>query len=539
MHEVTMAMQPDLIRFIDETIEQVAPLEKAYALAEWEAAVSGTAEANRRTQEAQAALLRFWADSDRHAMAVRYDSRSESQEPITARQLRLIYLESAKAQQDEETIERLTELEARVRDHYYNFRGRMDGTERSDNELDAILADSHDPAEVKAAWEASKQVGLEAAGYIRQLAHVRNAAARAQGFRDHFQKALSLDEIDEDMLIRLFKELEAASEEPYAALKAELDRRRASLFGIQPEDLRPWHFGDPFFQRVPKTGMIDMDAIYSDKDPTALATATYDGLGIEVRDILARSDLYPRPGKNQHAFCIDIDRQGDVRTVNNLQPNLRWNATLHHELGHAAYYIYIEPNLTWLLRAPSHTLTTEAVAQLMGRLVQDRQWLIQIAEVPHSEAEAVAQAAAEHARAQNLIFIRWCMVMTMFERALYANPDADLDHLWWELVERYQHVHRPDGRHAPDWAAKYHMALAPVYYHNYALGLLVTAQFDWQIRNVAGGFVGRVAAGDWLKKQVFQQGARQAWTEHIVSATGEPLNPSYFVNASAGAPAST
>ncbi len=532
-------MHPDPIQFIDETVNQVAPLEKAYTLAEWEAAVSGTAEANRRTQGAQAALLRFWADPDRHTRAAQYDGRSVSQDPITARQLRLIYQESAKAQQDEETIERLTELEAQLRNHYYNFRGQMEGTERSDNELDAILADSHDPAEVKAAWEASKQVGLEAAGLIRQLAHVRNAAARAQGFRDHFQKALQLDEIDEDMLIRLFKELEAASEGPYATLKAELDRERASVFGIQSEDLRPWHFGDPFFQRVPKTGMIDMDAIYSDRDPTALATATYDGLGIEVRGILARSDLYPRPGKNQHAFCIDIDRRGDVRTLNNLLPNLRWNATLHHELGHAAYYLYIEPELPWLLRAPSHTLTTEAIAQLMGRLVQDHQWLIQIAELPVSEAEMIAQAAAEHVRAQNLIFIRWCMVMTTFERALYANPDVDLDNLWWELVERYQHVRRPDERHAPDWAAKYHLALAPVYYHNYALGLLVTAQFDWHIRHEAGGFVGRVAAGDWLKKQVFQPGARHAWTEHIVAATGEPLNPSYFVSASAGAAGST
>jgi peptidyl-dipeptidase A len=536
--EVSMAMHPDPGRFIEETVDRVAPLEKAYNLAEWDAAVSGSGVANERVQEAQAALLRFWADPDRHAMAVEYDGRSEPQVATTARQVHLIYQESAKAQQDEQTIERLTELEALLRNHYYNFRGQMDGEAKSDNELDSILADSHDPAEVKAAWEASKQVGVEAAGLIRQLAHVRNAAARAQGFRDHFQKALRLDEIDEDMLLRVFKELEAASEGPYAALKNELDRRRASLFGIQPDDLRPWHFGDPFFQRVPKTGTIDMDALFTDKDPTALATTTYDGLGIEVRDILARSDLYPRPGKNQHAFCIDIDRSGDVRTLNNLLPNLRWNATLHHELGHAAYDIHIDPDLPWLLRAPSHTLTTEAVAQLMGGLVQDRQWLTQVAEVPASEAESVAEAAAEHVRAQNLIFIRWCMVMTTFERALYADPDADLDSLWWELVERYQHVHRPDGRHAPDWAAKYHLALAPVYYHNYALGLLVTAQFNWHIRRSAGGFVGKIAAGDWLKKQVFEPGASQVWTDHVIAATGEALNPSYFVSASAGAPGS-
>ncbi|HLC05130.1 MAG TPA: M2 family metallopeptidase [Anaerolineales bacterium] len=531
-------MQPDPIQFINATVEQVAPLEKAYALAEWESAISGTPKASRRTQEAQAAMLRFWASPDRHALAKRFDAQSRSYDPVTARQIHLILLESAKAQQDEQTIQSLTELEARVRDLYYNFRGKLDGAELSDNELDAILADSHDPVQVKAAWEASKQVGHEVAGFIRELARVRNAAARAQGFRDHFEKALKLDEVDEDMLTRIFKELQAAGEGPYTELKAEIDRQRASLFGIRLEDLRPWHYGDPFFQRVPKTGIIDLDAIYAGKDPTALAKATYDGLGMDVREILARSDLYPRPGKNQHAFCIDIDRQGDVRTLNNLVQNLRWNGTLHHELGHAVYYMYVDPELPWLLRAPSHTLTTEGIAQLMGRLVQDREWLIQIAEVPASEAEVIARAAAEHVRAENLIFIRWCMVMTYFERAMYANPDADLDNLWWELVERYQHIRRPDGRQAPDWAAKYHLALAPVYYHNYALGLLVTAQFEAHLRRATGGFVGRVAAGDWLKEQVFRPGARQIWTEHLAAATGEPVNPNYFVEASTGTPAS-
>jgi peptidyl-dipeptidase A len=535
--EVHVAKQSDVAQFIDETVAQVAPLEKAYTLADWEAAVSGDPEANQRTRETQAALLRFWADTDRYAQASRFDRSGESLEPVAARQVRLILLAAGKAQQDDKTIQRLTELEARLRDHYYNFRGRIEGAEKNDNELDAILANSHDSGEVKAAWEASKQVGRQAAGLIRQLAHVRNAAARTQGYRDHFQRTLVLDEIDEGMLTRLFSELETSSEAPYAALKAEIDRKRASTFGLRPEDLRPWHYGDPFFQRAPKTGMLDMDAIYADKDLKALALATYDGLGIDVRDILARSDLYPRAGKNQHAFCIDIDRRGDVRTLNNLVPNLRWAETLHHELGHAAYYIYIDPELPWLLRTPSHTLTTEAIAQLMGRLVQDRQWLTQIAEVPPAEAESVAQAAAEHMRAESLIFIRWCMVMTNFERGLYADPDRDLDSFWWDLVERYQHVHRPEGRRSPDWAAKYHLALAPVYYYNYALGLLVTAQFDSHLRREVGGFVGKTAAGNWLKERVFRPGASRVWTEHIAAATGEGLTPDYFVRAStAGAP---
>src|SRR5437764_1292571 len=78
--------------------------------------------------------------------------------------------------------------------------------------------------------------------------------------------------------------------------------------------------------------------------------------------------------------------------------------------------------------------------------------------------DAAAPALADTRRAGLLVFARWVLVMTTFERALYADPDADLDSLWWDLVERHQRIHRPDGRAAPDWAAKIHLAAAPVYY---------------------------------------------------------------------------
>jgi peptidyl-dipeptidase A len=79
--------------------------------------------------------------------------------------------------------------------------------------------------------------------------------------------------------------------------------------------------------------------------------------------------------------------------------------------------------------------------------------------------------------------------MYRFEKALYEDPDReDLNALWWDLVERIQLIRRPPGRDKPDWAAKLHVALAPVYYHNYILGSLTAAQLrDHLEKNVAGG----------------------------------------------------
>ncbi len=521
-------MSNEVQRFIDETTEKVRPLEKAYYLAEWESAVNGTPEALDRTQQMQAAYMRFWSDVERYQAARRYDQEGSS-DPLIARQVKLIYLTAGQNQQEAATIDRLTGLESEVRGLYTNFRGKVDGRELSDNEMDDVLAKSADSDEVRQVWEASKQVGEQVAPQIRELARVRNEAARRQGFRDHFQRSLTLSEIDEGQLLSLFDSLDAQSKEPFQRLMESIRAQRARHFRIQASELHPWHFGDRYFMRTPPMGEVDFDSLFADKDPVELATRTYDGLGMDVRDVLARSDLYPRPGKNQHAFMAHIDRAGDIRTLNNLERNLHWNSTLHHELGHAVYEKFLDPELPWLLRAPAHILTTEAIAILMGGLTVNQEWLSMVLGVPASKAEAMAAAALDRRHAEDLIFTRWCLVMTNFERRMYGDPEADLDTIWWDLVEKYQNLRRPDGRRAPDWAAKYHVALASVYYQNYELGHLVSAQLMDRIKREAGGFVGRKAAGDWLKGRFFHSGARQDWAAHVASATGEPLNPRYFV----------
>jgi len=521
-------MSNEIQRFIDDTVEHVRPLEKAYYLAEWESAVNGTPEALDRTQQAQAAYMRFWSDPERFQAAHRYDQQGSS-DPLDARQIKLIHLTAGQNQQDAATIDRLTALESEVRGLYTNFRGKVDGRELNDNAMDHILAKSADSDEVRRVWEASKQVGQQVAPHIRELAQVRNEAARRQGFRDHFQRSLTLSEIDEALLLSLFDSLDAQSKKPFQRLMESIGGQRGRHFGTKASELHPWHFGDRFFQKPPPMGEIDFDSLFADKDPVELATRTYDGLGMEVRDVLARSDLYARPGKNQHAFMAHIDRAGDIRTLNNLERNLQWNSTLHHELGHAVYEKYLDQELPWLLSAPAHILTTEAIAILMGALTVHEEWLKSVLGVPASKAEAVAAAAGDRRRAQDLIFTRWCLVMTNFERRLYGDPEADLDTIWWDLVEKYQSLRRPEGRRAPDWAAKYHVALAPVYYQNYELGYLVSAQLMDRITREAGGFVDRKAAGDWLKQRFFSPGARRDWAAHVASTTGEPLSPRYFI----------
>jgi peptidyl-dipeptidase A len=523
-------MSDSLQAFIQETERLYKPISIARAQASWESATTGTPKAGEKEKAAQAALMRFWADPDRFEKAESFYKENVSKNPLETRQIKLIYLAATEGQQDDETIDEITRLERDIRQSIYNFRAEINGKTLNNNELAKILSKSDSSEDVQAAWKASKSLGPSVADDIRELAKIRNQVAQKQGFRDFFERSLLLDEIEEDHLMSLFSELEQATSGPYEELKAEIDTARAAHFGIKEEQLEPWHYGDPFFQSSPTIHELDMDNYFADKNPTVLSTITYDRIGLEVRDILERSDLYPRPGKDQHAFCIDIDREGDIRTLNNLEPNLRWNTTLLHELGHAIYDKYIDPDLPWFLRTPPHSLSTEAVAILMGSLVNNRIWLTEILKVPDAEADQISHIAHARERANRLIFTRWCLVMTHFERAFYADPDGDLDRVWWDLVERYQFLRKPEGHDTPDWATKYHIALFPVYYQNYELGHLVTCQLESHLLQDVGGLVGNNAAGQWLVERVLKPGASYDWAEHVEKATGEPLNTRYFVD---------
>jgi len=80
-------------------------------------------------------------------------------------------------------------------------------------------------------------------------------------------------------------------------------------------------------------------------------------------------------------------------------------------------------------------------------------------------------------RLQQIVFSRWAQVMYRFEKSMYENPDQDLNKLWWDTVEKYQMITKPEGRNMPDWASKIHIALYPCYYHNYLLGEMLASQF--------------------------------------------------------------
>jgi peptidyl-dipeptidase A len=526
-------------RFVAAHEAKVRPLDIASGIAWWNANITGKDEDFKKKEEAQNKIDEALSDrkafSELKALKEAKD-KGEIDDKITARCIDVLYLMYLEKQVDPELLKKITAKANAVEQKFNVYRAKVDGKEMADSEVRKVLKSSEDSYRRKTVWEASKGVGAEVAAELKELVKLRNEMARQLGFKNFHALYLHLNEQDGPELIKLFDDLDELTRAPFAAAKKDIDERLAKRYGVKVGDLMPWHYHDPFFQESPAVYEANLDAPYAKADLLKLCRDFYDGIGLPIDSVIARSDLYEKKGKSPHAFCTDIDREGDVRVLANIVNNEYWMGTMLHELGHSVYSSKnIPKELPYILRSEAHILTTEGVAMQFERFSKSRAWLGKMG-VTVEDPKAFDEAARKVQRNQLLIFSRWCQVMLRFEKGMYEDPDQDLSKLWWGLVEKYQMLKKPEGRTAPDYASKIHIVSAPVYYHNYMMGQLFASQVHHAIaREVYKGadpsaviYVGDKKVGDFMKEKVFAPGRSLTWKELTKFATGSELSPKSF-----------
>jgi peptidyl-dipeptidase A len=520
--------------FIRTHEERVRPLEKRSALAWWAANITGKDEDFKKKEEAQNQLDAALAETEPFTKLKHIRAR-KPQDKLLARQIEVLYLQYLEKQVDKELLRQMTAKANAVEQAFNVFRAPVRGKQLTDSEVRKVLKKDRDSGYRREVWEASKKVGANVEADLKELAKLRNQAAKQLGFGDFHKMMLHLAEQDQAKVLALFDELDQLTREPFRQAKAEIDAALAKQYGLTADQLMPWHYHDPFFQEPPAVYETDLDKTYSKADILRLCRDFYAGVGLPIDDVLARSDLYEKSGKSPHAFCTDIDREGDVRVLGNIVPNEYWMATMLHELGHAVYSSKnIPATIPYVLRGEAHILTTEGVAMQFEKFSKSARWL-QSMGVTVEDPAAFEATGAKMLRNQLLIFSRWCQVMLRFEASLYANPDQDLNKLWWDLVEKYQLLKQPEGRNAPDYGSKIHVCSAPAYYHNYMMGQLFASQVHHALcRDVLNSppgeasYVGKPEVGRWMKDKVFAPGRTMPWNELTKYATGEVLNAKAF-----------
>ena len=528
-------MEKELRSFIEVYEEKVVPLYTEAALAYFTAAVSGKEEDYLKYQELSIDISKIHADKEAFAQLKRIKESALVQDSLLLRQMEVLYTTFLGSQIDEEKLEAMIKLSTEVSLKYNTFRTIAGTDTLTDNQIEEILKSVKDSEQLREVWLAHKEIGHLVADDVKRLVKMRNEAAHELGFNNFHEMSLKLSEQDPEEILQLFDELDELTKNAYVELKGEIDEFLATRYAISKDELMPWHYQNRFFQEAPVIYQIDLDKYYKDKDLVELTVDYFRSIGLEIQEMVDKSDLFEKPGKNQHAFCINIDRKGDVRVLCNIKPNSYWMNTMLHEYGHAVYDKYIDMNLPYVLRRPAHTFTTEAIAMLFGRFSSNPRWLHDMGLIDEEEMRAVMMDSYRILRLEMMVFSRWSQVMYRFEKSMYENPDQDLNALWWDLVEKYQMMKRPENRNAPDWATKIHIATSPCYYHNYLMGELLASQFYmYLVDNViedsrkVQSFFHKPDVGHYLMEKVFAPGKLYPWNEMIEKATGEKLTPKYY-----------
>lgn len=527
------------IKLIARHEAKLQPLEIEAGLAWWDANISGKAEDFAKKEAAQNRIDEALADAAmfRELKSLRQAAAANKiSDPIVARGIEVLYLQYLEKQVDPALLKKISALANAVEMKFNNYRAEVDGKHLTDSEVRHVLKSSTNSERRKETWEANKRVGKAVEKDLIELVKLRNEAARKLGFANFHDMYLVLNEQSGAAIIKLFDDLDELTRLPFAAAKSDIDLRLAKLYGVPPAELMPWHYHDPFFQESPSVFAASLDQPFEKSDILEVCRRFYAGIGLPIEDVLVRSDLYEKPGKSPHAFCTDINRAGDVRVLANIVPNEYWMGTMLHELGHSVYSSKnIPKSLPYVLRGEAHILTTEGVAMQFERFSKQRPFLEKMG-LRIENPEAFDEAAAKTQRNQLLIFSRWCQVMLRFEKAMYSNPDQDLNKLWWDLVEKYQGVRCPPGRNAPDYGSKIHIVSAPVYYHNYMMGQLFASQVHHALcRELYPGispnkvlYNDNAKVGEFMTKKVFAPGKTMPWNALTRFATGDDLNPRAF-----------
>ncbi len=529
-------MEKEMKAYLNDLDQKIGPLFTETNTAYFKATISGKPEDYKKWENLSIAMSKIYSDKEIFARLTTYRESNQIRDGLLRRQLEKYYLSFAGNQYEPELLEKIISMQTMIENKYATYRTKVGEKELSDNEVENLLKTSLDSRELQNVWEASKQIGPAVAHDVLELVKLRNQAAKSLGYNNYHTMALSLGEQNPEEISALMDELDGLTRGAFQGLKGEIDQYLAERLKIAPAELRPWHYQNRYFQEAPKIYDLDLDAYYAKQNLETLTKDYYASIGLPIDELVAKSDLYEKPGKYQHAYCTHIDREGDVRVVCNIRPNYNWMGTMLHEYGHAVYDRYLSFSIPWILREPAHTFTTEAIAMLFGRLASNPYWIQAMTGISDDEVKKIEVTAGKTLRMEQLIFSRWVQVVYRFEKAMYENPDQDLNTLWWDLVEKYQMVKKPEGRTAPDWVTKIHIALYPAYYHNYLMGELLASQLHYHIEAAVVKssdktnltYKGNNAVGAYLTEMVFKPAALFPWNTMIERATGEKLTARYY-----------
>jgi peptidyl-dipeptidase A len=485
-------------------------------------------------------------------------------DPVTARKLKLLKLYAvAPAPNRPGAAEELAGLLTKLDSTYSTGKFAYKGKTTTLNDAEDVLAQSRDPAELKAAWEGWHDTARVMKPDYAKFAALSNEGARGLGFKDTGALWRSNYDMDPDAFAaetdRLWKQVEPFYRNLHCYVRARLSETYGEAVQPKTGPIRADLLGNMWAQQwgniydvvAPKTAAsgYDLDKLliekgYAPKRMVKTGEAFYSSLGYApLPETFWERSLITRPADREvvcHASAWNLDDKDDIRIKMCTKVNADDFRTVHHELGHN-YYQRAYRNQPTLFRNGANDGFHEAIGDFAALSASTPTYLNQIgllSAVPGAEEDIpfLLKMALD-----KIAFLPFGLLVDRWRWGVFSGETAvdEYNADWWALRLKYQGLKPPTDRPADafDPGAKYHVP-GNTPYTRYFLAHIYQFQFHRAACEQAGwkgplhrcSVYGQKAVGEKFNRMM-ELGMSQPWPQTLAVFSGETRTDASAVTA--------
>ncbi|MBN2227823.1 MAG: hypothetical protein JW763_10725 [candidate division Zixibacteria bacterium] len=355
------------------------------------------------------------------------------------------------------------------------------------------------------------RIGGELTDGVARLIRLRNLAASRLGYKSYYSMQMSAQGIDPLFLDSLCFDLEMATRGIYTNILNDIKTE----LGVDTLNVWDLWVGAPSLP-------FAIDSLLRGDNQETLLRATLRDIGFDLANmpIYFFFDYFPEARRAVELHVIHYP--DDIRILADLTDGF---ASLEHLMraGGSAIYAASIDQEEYLLRRSPADCWTEAMAGFYSLLVREDAWLEQYLGLTDRQ---IAEWRGYFDR-EAVISMRMLLLRTMFERELYRDVYRAPEQVYAQLMEQIMLLPADQYRHV--WAAGADHFFRPLYAHNYLLGELIAAQMYHHIRQDSEKIAANKAVRHYLVQNFYRFGRRHDWPHILEWATGEKLNPQYWL----------
>lgn len=419
-------------------------------------------------------------------------------------------------------------------------------------DLEKIMAESHDPAQLKDAWIGWHAQSPSYKDKYAEYVQLANKGAREMGFADAGALWRSRYDMTPEQFSAEMERLWQQVKPLYDSLHTYTRYKLRETYGPQvvpaqgpiPAHLlgnmwsQTWDNLYPMLKPSDTKQSYDLSKVLQDRKTSAqdmvhYAEAFYTSLGMEkLPDTFWERSLLIKPQDREvvcHASAWDIDTQLDVRVKMCIHPTEEDFTTIHHELGHVYYNLAYRKQPS-LFRDGANDGFHEAIGDTIAlSITPDYLKKIGLMDATQDVGDDIGPLL--HRALEKVAFMPFGYMVDKWRWQVYGGKTkpAEYDKAWWELREKYQGISRPAPIEANgfDAGAKFHVA-SDTPYARYFLADMLQFQFHRALCREAGytgplhrcSIFGNKKAGEKYMAML-SMGESKPWPEALKAVTGE------------------